>query len=80
MAPQMFTFKAALLLALLSWEALASIGPVATLNIANANIGPDGFTRSAVLAGGTFPGPIIAGNKVNIISVYQLESSADGSI
>ncbi|TFK31867.1 laccase-2 [Crucibulum laeve] len=41
----------------------AAIGPVATVNIANANIAPDGFTRSAVLAGGTFPGPVISGNK-----------------
>ncbi|KAF8969186.1 laccase [Flammula alnicola] len=36
----------------LALEAGAAIGPIATLNIANANIAPDGFTRSAVLAGG----------------------------
>ncbi|PPR00250.1 hypothetical protein CVT24_005018 [Panaeolus cyanescens] len=44
-------------------RAFGAIGPVATLNIANANIAPDGFTRSSVLAGGTFPGPVITGNK-----------------
>ncbi|EDQ99886.1 laccase, multicopper oxidase, benzenediol:oxygen oxidorectuctase [Laccaria bicolor S238N-H82] len=46
----------------------ASIGPTADLHIVNNNIQPDGFTRSAVLAGtsstvGTFPGPLISGAK-----------------
>ncbi|KAF8505410.1 laccase [Russula emetica] len=40
-----------------------SIGPNAVLPITNANISPDGYTRPAVLAGGTFPGPTIEGNK-----------------
>ena len=44
--------------------ALAAIGPVADLHIVDADIAPDGFTRPAVLAGGTFPGPLITGNKV----------------
>lgn len=43
----------------------ASIGPVATLNIVNSDIAPDGFLRSTVLAGGTFPGPLIVGDKVS---------------
>nr|AEL16568.1 laccase [Cerrena sp. CTL-2011] len=43
--------------------ALAAIGPVADLHIVDADIAPDGFTRPAVLAGGTFPGPLITGNK-----------------
>ncbi|KAF5352073.1 hypothetical protein D9758_009445 [Tetrapyrgos nigripes] len=33
------------------------------LVIVNAEVSPDGFTRSAVLAGGVFPGPVITGNK-----------------
>ncbi|KAJ7466111.1 laccase 1 precursor [Mycena latifolia] len=41
----------------------AAIGPAATLDIVNKVIAPDGFTRSTVLAGGTFPGPLITGNK-----------------
>ncbi|KAF9459184.1 laccase 3 precursor [Collybia nuda] len=41
----------------------AAIGPVANLKIVNKVISPDGFNRSAVLAGGTFPGPLIRGNK-----------------
>ncbi|KAH9926904.1 Cupredoxin [Fomitopsis serialis] len=35
------------------------------LNIVNAEISPDGFTRQGVLANGTFPGPIIKGNKAS---------------
>ncbi|KAJ7138287.1 laccase 1 [Mycena epipterygia] len=41
----------------------ASIGPNTNLQIVNKVISPDGFTRSSVLAGGTFPGPVIRGNK-----------------
>ncbi|KAJ7740464.1 yellow laccase [Mycena maculata] len=43
--------------------AYAAIGPVAPLTIVNKVISPDGFTRNSVLAGGTFPGPLIQGNK-----------------
>ncbi|KAJ7632022.1 laccase 14 [Mycena rosella] len=35
-----------------------------SLEIVNKVISPDGYRRSAVLAGGTFPGPLIKGNKV----------------
>ena len=48
----------------LSIGAFAAIGPVTDLTISNANISPDGFTRAAVLAGGTFPGSLITGTKV----------------
>ncbi|KAJ7673382.1 laccase [Mycena rosella] len=34
-----------------------------SLEIVNKVISPDGYRRSAVLAGGTFPGPLIKGNK-----------------
>ncbi|KAJ7715400.1 yellow laccase [Mycena metata] len=43
--------------------AKAAIGPVADLQIVNKHISPDGFSRSTVLAGGIFPGPLITGNK-----------------
>nr|AUK50745.1 laccase 2 [Peniophora sp. CBMAI 1063] len=33
-----------------------------TLTIANADISPDGFTRSASLVNGTFPAPFLSGN------------------
>ncbi|KAH7891011.1 laccase [Phlebopus sp. FC_14] len=39
------------------------LGPVSTLNIVNKVISPDGYARSTVLAGGTFPGPLIAAEK-----------------
>nr|QPA20086.1 laccase 3 [Amylostereum areolatum] len=42
---------------------MAAIGPVADLPIVNLDIAPDGFLRPTVLAGGTFPGPMIRGNK-----------------
>ncbi|KAF9459163.1 multicopper redoxase [Collybia nuda] len=41
----------------------AAIGPVAELEIVNRDISPDGFKRSTVLAGGTFPGPLITATK-----------------
>ncbi|KAJ7235142.1 Lac2 protein [Mycena haematopus] len=43
--------------------ARAAVGPTTSLEIVNKRIAPDGYSRSAVLAGGTFPGPLIKGNK-----------------
>ncbi|KAJ6569731.1 hypothetical protein DFH09DRAFT_1080457 [Mycena vulgaris] len=34
-----------------------------TLDIANAPVAPDGFTRIGILANGTFPGPVITATK-----------------
>lgn len=51
-------------LAVLLAGVCASIGPHTDLTIANKVISPDGFSRDSVLADGTFPGPIISGNKV----------------
>jgi hypothetical protein len=69
-----------LLLAATPWRVFAAIGPSADLEIVNAFLAPDGFnrsfvypffqpdavtySRSTVLAGGTFPGPLITGTKV----------------
>ncbi|KAM5543041.1 hypothetical protein V8D89_003425 [Ganoderma adspersum] len=58
---------------LFSASAYAAIGPVANLTISNAEIAPDGFTRSAVVVNGISPGPLIAGNKgdrfkINVIN------------
>ncbi|KAJ7662046.1 Cupredoxin [Mycena polygramma] len=47
----------------LSGSFATSIGPIANVPIVNRVIAPDGFSRSAVLAGGTFPGPLIKGFK-----------------
>ncbi|KAJ7166783.1 laccase 1 precursor [Mycena filopes] len=48
---------------LLSGAFGASIGPIGNLQIVNKQIAPDGFSRSTVLAGGTFPGPLIKATK-----------------
>ena len=48
-----------------------SIGPVANLHIVNGAVTPDGFTREAVLADGTFPGPLIKGEKVMCVDLVQ---------
>ena len=50
---------------------LGAIGPVTDLPIVNKDIAPDGFTRAAVLAGGTFPGPLITGQKVRLDASLQ---------
>ncbi|KAH9946367.1 phenoloxidase [Epithele typhae] len=54
-------------------HASAAIGPKADLHITNGDIAPDGYTRAAVLAGGTFPGALITGQKgdrfqINVIN------------
>ncbi|KAG6906721.1 hypothetical protein DXG01_012436 [Tephrocybe rancida] len=41
-----------------------TVGPVGDLVVSNKVIAPDGIPRSSVLAGGTFPGPVISGKKV----------------
>ncbi|KAI0692982.1 phenoloxidase [Cerioporus squamosus] len=52
-----------LLLSSLILNSFAAIGPVTDLTISNGNISPDGYERAAVLAGGSFPGPLITGQK-----------------
>jgi iron transport multicopper oxidase len=37
--------------------------------VGNANIAPDGYTRSAALVNGVFPGPLLTANKGDHISV-----------
>ncbi|KAI0747845.1 laccase [Daedaleopsis nitida] len=63
-------FSALLPLAL---PCFAAIGPVTDLVISNANVSPDGFERAAVLAGGTFPGPLIAGKMGDHIQINVVD-------
>lgn len=61
-----------------------TIGPVSDLVISNENISPDGFTRSAVLAGGTHPAPAIAVQKndtfkINVINQLNNHSMLTGT-
>ncbi|KAI0955680.1 laccase [Taiwanofungus camphoratus] len=74
-------FLSATALTVLSlWKGIhAQIGPIASLSISNRNIAPDGYNRAAVLAGGTFPGPLIRGNKganfqINVINQLTNET------
>lgn len=64
MAFKFLSYAVALVTLCFSTGVNAAIGPVTDLHIVNRNISPDGFTRPAVLAGGTFPGPVIRGKKV----------------
>ncbi|RDB27756.1 Laccase-1 [Hypsizygus marmoreus] len=71
-------------LSLLS-SAFGSIGPNADLHIVNKNVAPDGFNRSAVLAGSTatnaaFPGPLIKGFKGNRFNLNVIDSLIDSSM
>lgn len=61
-----------------------TIGPVADLVIVNKDISPDGFTRSAVLAGGVHPGPTISAQKndtfkINVINQLNNHSMLTGT-
>ncbi|KAF5374524.1 hypothetical protein D9615_009038 [Tricholomella constricta] len=61
------------------------IGPNADLHIVNKDIAPDGFTRSAVLAGSSptnakFPGPIITGFKGNTFNLNVIDSLTDSTM
>ncbi|KAF8075336.1 laccase [Lyophyllum atratum] len=58
----------------------AAIGPVADLTISNANISPDGFPRPAVLAGGTFPGPVIRGRRGDRFALNVINELTDKSM
>ncbi|KAG8221177.1 laccase [Butyriboletus roseoflavus] len=47
------------------------------LEIANKVIDPDGYTRSATLAGGTFPGPVIKAQKGRNFSINVINNLHD---
>lgn len=53
-----------------------TVGPVGEIVITNATVTLDGATRAAVLAGDSFPGPLVKGNKGdNFLSVNSLYST-----
>ncbi|KAJ6617294.1 Cu-oxidase-domain-containing protein [Mycena sp. CBHHK59/15] len=51
-----------------------------TLDIVNAPLAPDGFTRIGVLANGTFPGPVITATKGQKLIVSVNNKLTDGSM
>ncbi|KAH8110523.1 Cu-oxidase-domain-containing protein [Phellopilus nigrolimitatus] len=50
------------------------------LNIVNAQLAPDGFTRSTVTANGTFPGPLISGNIGDNFQINVIDNLTDTSM
>ncbi|KAF8075335.1 laccase [Lyophyllum atratum] len=58
----------------------SAIGPVSDLVISNKIISPDGFPRSAVLAGGTFPGPVIKGTRGDHFKLNVVDSLTDNTM
>ncbi|KAH8085465.1 laccase [Cristinia sonorae] len=69
----MYSQALAYLLATITLVSALRIGPEPVvdirLDIVNRNITPDGFNRATVLAGGTFPGPALKGNKGDHFSI-----------
>jgi iron transport multicopper oxidase len=57
------------LLPVMSGRVFAAIGPTAVLEIQNAVIAPSGFDRTATLANGGVPGPLISGSKGDTFSI-----------
>ncbi|KAK0184470.1 laccase [Armillaria mellea] len=69
----MYIFLLGLVLSFHPVWSLEVFGSSGDLHIVNKDIAPDGVTRSTVLAGGVFPGPLISGNKgdqfhINVIN------------
>ncbi|KAF7798560.1 hypothetical protein EIP86_009782 [Pleurotus ostreatoroseus] len=70
----------ALVVAGLTARALAGIGPVTDFHIVNAAVSPDGFSRQAVLAEGTFPGPLITGNKGDNFQINVIDELTNATM
>ncbi|KAF8629510.1 hypothetical protein AX17_005636 [Amanita inopinata Kibby_2008] len=74
-----------LFLPLLVRTVWATIGPVGNVHVANKDIAPDGFMRSAVLAGSSsdtvsFPGPVIRGFKGSHFRLNVINGLTDPSM
>ncbi|KAF7357251.1 Multicopper oxidase/laccase [Mycena sanguinolenta] len=57
------TLSSFLVLSMLSGVLSDTLPPITNLPIANKVLAPDGYSRNTALAGGTFPGPLIANTK-----------------
>nr|AAR01249.1 laccase 8 [Coprinopsis cinerea]DAA04513.1 TPA_exp: laccase 8 [Coprinopsis cinerea okayama7\ len=53
------------------------VGSVATLNIGNANLSPDGFERPSSVVNGVFPAPLIKANKGDHFSLNVVNDMTD---
>nr|QMP96876.1 laccase B precursor [Cerrena sp.] len=61
----------------LSVGSYAAIGPVSDLHIVNKDLAPDGVQRPTVLAGGTFPGTLITGQKGDNFQLNVIDDLTD---
>ncbi|KAJ7353692.1 laccase A [Mycena albidolilacea] len=59
----MLLFTSCLAFSALAGTYATQLGPSGTLEITNQAISPDGYSRTAVLANGQFPGPLITAKK-----------------
>ncbi|KAJ7055783.1 laccase [Mycena amicta] len=64
----------------LAAPALAAIGPTADITLVNAQVAPDGFTRSAVTANGVVPGPLITANVGDEFSLNVINELTDSTM
>ncbi|KAG5649822.1 Acyl-coenzyme A oxidase 2 [Sphagnurus paluster] len=75
----------AFVLSLVASSYATTIGPVADFYVLNADIAPDGFTRSAVLAGSSqtdvsFPGPLVVGKKGDRFQLNVIDGLTDSTM
>jgi len=57
-----------------------SLGPITDLHIMNAYIQPDGYNRSAVLAEGVYPGPVIRAVKDDVFQINVINELTDDTM
>ncbi|KAH9959974.1 laccase 3 [Russula dissimulans] len=76
----MRTFSFFVLVSALLTRVYAAVGPTANLTVINSVIAPDGYTRSASLVDGTFPGPLINGNKGDTFSLNVFNGLTDSTL
>nr|BAE80732.1 laccase 2 [Flammulina velutipes] len=67
-------------LSLLVLRSFAGIGPITDLVIANADVAPDGFTRTAALSGGTVNGALITGSRGDNFQINVVNNLNDNNI
>ncbi|KAJ6453702.1 laccase [Mycena sanguinolenta] len=58
----------------------AAIGPTADITLVNADVAPDGFTRSAVTANGIVPGPLITANAGDEFNLNVINTLTDDTM
>ncbi|KAJ7607045.1 Cu-oxidase-domain-containing protein [Roridomyces roridus] len=68
------------LLAILKARSASAAVREYTLDVVNAPVAPDGFTRIGILANGTFPGPVLTANKGDTFKVTFNNKLTDGSM